>query len=218
MSASLQNGAWCWLAGMRVDADGCPRGYAAPGSGLRGLDALANAGEDGNWFGVVTDNGRKDGNPVVQQDGPNQGYLVSPSSLVDHSIADLGDPARYVDAEEVPYVSIPSDMLAGSHGGPLHVGDLAVVFYRGKAVAGIVADVGPRGKYGEASIAMAAAHGIPSSPRNGGCSSGVLYVVFPGSAATPAWPRSNEEIAEAALALFASWGGADFAARLAKSM
>lgn len=208
MSAREVNDAFCWLAGMRVDADGSPRAYAAPGSGQHGLDALGNAGEDGNWFGVVTDNGRKDGKPVVQANG----FLVSPSSLVDHSITDPANPARYVDAETVPYISIPSDMLAGSHGGPLHVGDLAVVVYRGKVVPCIVADVGPRGKFGEASIATAVACGIPSSPRNGGCSAGVLYIVFPGSAASPAWPRSNEDIAEAAMALFNNWGGVDLAA------
>jgi hypothetical protein len=37
------------------------------------------------------------------------------------------------------------------------------------------------GKYGEGSIALARALGIPSSPRNGGCADGVTFVVFPGS-------------------------------------
>lgn len=211
MGAKSVNGAVCWLAGMRVDADGCPRAYAAPGSGLRGLDALGNAGAPGDWFGVVTDDGKPTGRPIVQPSG----FLLSPSSLVDHTKA-AHDPARYVDAERVPYVSIPREMLV-SFGGPIHLGDLCVVFYRGRAVGGIVADVGPRGKYGEASIAMAAAHHIPSSPRNGGVERGVLYVIFNGSAASPAWPRAVEEFSAAALERFSTWGGADFAARVSRN-
>lgn len=213
MSTQTINGAVCWAGGMNVDADGCPHAYAPVGGALRGLDALGNAGSEGDWFGVVTDNGQKTGKPVVQKTGPWKGFLVSPSSLVDHSITDLADPARYVDAERVPYISIASDLLA-SKGGPLHVGDLAMVVYKGRTCAALVADVGPAHKYGEGSIALAAALGIPSSPRNGGCSSGVVYVCWPGTAATPAWPRSHDDIAASVADLFASWGGADYAASL----
>ena len=213
MRAQLIRGAYCWSGGLAVDADGCPYAYAPAGSPLRGLDLLANAGKPGDWFGVVTDNGKKTGKPIVQKTGAHAGFLVSPSALVDHTVNDLADPLRYVDAATVPYVSIPSEMLA-IHGGPLHMGDVAMVWRAGRVCAAIVGDDGPEKKYGEGSIALAKALNLPPSPRNGGCDAGVVYIVWPGSATTPAWPRTNEAIAAQANALFATWGGASSAAAL----
>src|SRR4051812_22059936 len=45
-----------WSSGMQIDADGCPRAYHPKNIGL---DWLANAGEPGNWYGLVTDDGLK---------------------------------------------------------------------------------------------------------------------------------------------------------------
>jgi hypothetical protein len=60
---------------MAIDADwangqtgGVPV-YAPRGFTPSPLDFLANAGEPGNWFGVVTDTNRPDGRPVKQKDG-----------------------------------------------------------------------------------------------------------------------------------------------------
>ena len=52
--------------GMMVDADGSPQAYHPPPDERKGLDNLADAGEPGNWWGIVTDNGKGSGNPVVQ--------------------------------------------------------------------------------------------------------------------------------------------------------
>src|SRR5215470_6261074 len=67
-------------AGMAIDADGAPTAYH-PVHG-RGLDNLANAGHQGNWYGVVTDTGQKNGKPVVQgSQDPAPGFYVSPTAL-----------------------------------------------------------------------------------------------------------------------------------------
>lgn len=54
----------------------------------------------------------------------------------------------------------------------------------GKSVEAVAADIGPRNKAGEASIAAARSIGIPSSPRTGGAESTViLYELWPGTPA-----------------------------------
>jgi RecA/RadA recombinase len=75
----------------------------------------------------------------------------------------------------------------------------------GKIVNAIYADVGPSNKIGEGSIALAEALGIPSSPRTGGVSSGIMYVVFPGSGNGK--PRLLSEINSEAEKHFNNWGG-----------
>jgi hypothetical protein len=187
-------------AGMSIDADGCPRAYKLDDTGL---DWLANARDGNDWIGVVTDNGKRTGNPVEQ--GPNDpypGYLISPTALCDARY-DRTDPRRYVDAEQVPYVSVPSDF------GSLVLGDLCMVLYADKRCAAIVCDIGPHRRFGEGSIALAAALGIPSSPRHGGVGDGVTYIIFAGSASIPPWPRAIEEFSAHAWGLFAYWGGTD---------
>lgn len=168
-----------WLSyqgGFNVDADGSPNAYAPPP--LKGLDFLANAGNaKTGWYGVVCD---AKGNPVVQgPSDPAPGFYVSPTALGDHSKA-ATDPARYVDSSTVPYISVPKDLIKA---GTVKLGDLAMVknLSNGKASPAIVGDAGPAKKYGEGSIALAVALGLPSSPRNGGCSEGILYVVFKGT-------------------------------------
>lgn len=192
-----------WQSGMAVDADGDPSAYHPNGGGD---DALGNAGGVGNWYGIVTDSGQPNGRPVVQGAyDPSPGFYISQTALVDHAKA-VTDPRRYVDSRSVPYVSIPSDALV-ARGGLLRIGDLAMVCYGSLRCAALVADVGPKGKWGEGSIALAKALGIPNSPRNGGASHGVTFVVFPDSAAAPAWPRSSDEIKNAAEDLFTAFGG-----------
>ena len=169
-----------WTSGMAIDADGAPNAYhPTPGTGL---DHLANAGTPGNWWGVVTDDGTANGTPVVQgPDDPFPGYYVSPTSLVDKTKG-VRDPRRYVDSTSIPYLALPPEMLASKLSGGAKLGDFAAVIDSAGDVAyAIVADVGPRGKLGEGSIALADALGIPSNPRRGGRASGLTYVVFPGS-------------------------------------
>jgi hypothetical protein len=75
-------GALVYRGGLMIDADGAPTAYGPDG---KGLDHLANAGKPGNWWGVVT----VDGKPVVQENG----YYVSTTSLEDKRFA-VTDPKR----------------------------------------------------------------------------------------------------------------------------
>lgn len=167
-------------AGLAIDADGAPNAYHPDG---KGLDHLANAGKPGNWWGVVTDDGTPKGAPVVQSGSdPFPGYFVSATALEDPA-RERTDPRRYVDSASVPYVVLPPQLLAPKRAKGPRLGDFAIVtnLANGKQVHAIVADIGPAGKLGEGSIALAAALGIKNSPKAGGVGSGVQYVVYPGS-------------------------------------
>lgn len=162
-----------WSSGMAIDADGSPRAYHPDDKS--GLDSLAAAGGPGRWWGVVTD---ANGQPVVQGPGqPAPGYFVSTTSF---TVAgrDKTDPGRYLDSERVAYIAIPPELTERLG---VRVGDLAQVSYQGRQAWAVVGDVGPRGKIGEGSIALAVALGIPSSARSGGVGSGVNYAVWVGS-------------------------------------
>jgi hypothetical protein len=175
-----------WEGGLNIDADGAYNAYA-PGNA--GLDYTANAGSDGDWYGVLVD---ADGHPVVQgPDDPCPGGFIATTALVDHSKA-VDDPRRYVDSNAINYLSIPRNAVA-DYG--LKVGDVGFAFCRktGQMACAVVADVGPRNKWGEGSIALARALGLPASPRNGGAEAGVVCVVFKGSGR--GWPRTNADIA-----------------------
>ena len=186
-----------YQGGMEVDADGAPNAYCPKGGGL---DAIKDAGHPGNWFGVETDTGEKDGEPFIQ--GPNDPCpecYVSGTALVDHT-KPRHDPNRYVNAAEVPYISVPRELK--------HlVGCLCVVLYKSFLSPGIVAEVGPEGKYGEASIMMAKVNDIPSSPISGGVEAGVTYIIFEGT--SKGWPRDYAEFSAAAQQFFEQMGGVD---------
>lgn len=202
MTPTVIDGALAYAGGLAVDADGCPTAYK-PGGG--GLDALGNAGHPGNWYGLVTDTGDPGGAPVVQgTSDPAPGYFVSQTALVDRT-KKRGDPRRYVDSLVVPYASVARDLLDR-----VALGDLGACLWRNALAGFVVAEVGPRGKYGEGSIALADALGVTGrgQVRGRGLSSGVAWVVFPGSRAQPAWPRDLAEFQAAALVLLEKWGGA----------
>ena len=188
------DGAICYRAGMRIDADGSPHAYNPNGGAL---DYLANAGTPGNWYGLVCD---ASGAPVVQ--GPLDlapGFYVSPTALADKSKATT-NPRRYVDSETVAYIAIPPELKTLG----VKLGDLCVVGYKNMCWPALVADIGPRKKYGEGSIKLAKQLSIPSSPRNGGVDAGVTYVIFPGTG--KGWPNPSFEVD--AMAKLDTWGGA----------
>ena len=191
-----------YTGGMAIDADGCPFAYH-PGGG--GLDAIGNAGHPGDYYGVVTDTGEPTGTPIVQGPGdPFPGGWVAQTALVDRTKS-RRDPGRYADAQTVPYASIARDLLHA----PLELGDVAVVGYRGIWCGAIVAEVGPAHKYGEGSIALADRLAIPpiGKVRGRGVDNGVTWLIFPGSAQTPAWPRTVADFQAQADALFEIFGG-----------
>jgi hypothetical protein len=168
------NGGVMFTAGMTIDADGAPNAY---GPKNRGLDFTANARGRGGWVALVTN---PKGRPVLQRTGPYRGYYVSTTSLQQQDIKDPRNPKKYLDATRIPYIALPPD-FAREFG--ISLGDLAVVVNveNGRTAYAIFADVGPRGKIGEGSIALANKLGIPSNPRHDSVLNGVTYLVFPGS-------------------------------------
>jgi hypothetical protein len=194
--------AFFYEAGFMIDADGAYHAYHR--DNRSGLDYLGNAGSPGNWWALVTDNGRSSGNPIVQSGSdPAPGFYISTTSLEDES-RDRRDPRRYVDAESINFFVLPGRLGLGAQ-----LGDFGVVV---RPAANdydyaIYADVGPAAKIGEGSIALAAALGIPSNPKTGGAGHGIIYIVFPGS--KKGWPLTQAQIDQHSSALFAAWGGLD---------
>lgn len=174
-----------WTAGLAVDADGSPHAYHPNDTGL---DSLANARTaTGRWVGIVT----LAGVPYIQgSSDPAPGYYVSPTALCDPRWPRT-DPRRYPDALVVPYLAIPPELTRLG----LRMGDVAWVRYRDAQCAAIIADVGPRGKLGEGSCALAIALGIDANPRRGGTSGGVSVTAWKASRTRQPWPRSVEGIA-----------------------
>jgi len=188
--------------GLMIDADGAYHAYHP--DGRSGLDYLGNAGRPGNWLALVTNNGEASGRRVIQTDtDPAPGFYVSTTSLEDPN-CDRKDPRRYVNAEAVNFIVLPGRLGLGAK-----LGDFAVVIRPATGVYdyAVYADVGPASKIGEGSIALAAALGVPSSPKSGGVAHGIVYIVFPGSA--QGWPLSQPEIDQYGAQLFARWGGLD---------
>jgi hypothetical protein len=192
------NGLITYEGGFAIDADGSPRAYGPKNTGL---DYTANAGSTGNWFGIVTDS---KGAPILQdKTQPYPGMYISPTALQNHSKA-VTDPARYVDSEKINYIAVSSDLVK-KYG--VRMGDLAAVYCRDTETlcSAVCADVGPRGKYGEGSLALASQLGINANARRGGCSSGIVTVIFLQSHSS--WPLSDDIIVELVSSLLEQAGG-----------
>jgi hypothetical protein len=164
---------------MTIDGDGGYRTYHENDDVA--LDYLANAGYPGNWWGVATDTGEADGDPVYQKNtDPCPGYFVSPTAY-EHVDYAHTDPRRYLDSETVIFSVTPPQLRELV--GPVVLGCRVRMenLENGAVTWGLVGDVGPKDKLGEASIAAAEALGIPSSPKNGGTSDHkILYTLIPG--------------------------------------
>lgn len=163
-----------FTSGMNIDADGSPRAYHPVADS--GSDHLANAGHKGNWWGIVTENGE----PVIQgKDDPAPGFYVSCTSLQD-AAKKLTDPARYVNADSVPYIVLPNNKILLAE---IKMGDIAKVknLRNGRTSYAICADTGSKDKIGEGSVFLARELGINASPKTGGIRDSISYVVFAGS-------------------------------------
>ena len=199
--------AFFFTAGMTIDADGAPRAYhpplpGRPGGAPPGLDDLRNAGRPGNWFGIVTN---AHGEPFIQrQSDPAPGFHVSATSLVQRGTFAARDPRRYVDASSIPFFVLPGPAL---HAGHARLGDFGAVWNpRTKKLAfAIFADIGPKTRIGEGSIALARELGIPDSPLTGGAARGIVYLVFAGSG--NGFARPLTQIRTNGKKLLERWGG-----------
>jgi hypothetical protein len=189
-------------AGLAIDADGSPNAYGPHG---KVLDALANAGYPGNWWALVTDNGKPTGTPILQrQTDPSPGLYVSTTALADPSLPSA-NPKRYVDSETVPYIVLPGHRQA-QLSPKLRLGDIALVANgkNGAFAYAIYADIGPQDQIGEGSIALAEALGVGSDPKRGNGASDIIYVVFPGTG--NGRPRTPTEIQGTGRTAFQAWG------------
>lgn len=174
-----------FTAGMSIDADGSPRAYHPVSDS--GSDALANAGHDGQWWGIITVKGR----PVVQgENDPAPGFYVSCTSL-EYPGKAVTDPGRYVNSDSIPYVVLPYNGMILKSALP---GDIAKVtnLRNGKSCYAVCGDTGPRDKIGEGSIYLAGQLGIDSSPRTGGVADSVYYEIYSGTHS--GWPYTRAEI------------------------
>jgi Fungal chitosanase of glycosyl hydrolase group 75 len=194
--------AFFFKSGLAIDADGAFRAYH-PNDRL-GLDSLAHAGHPGNWWALVTHNGKTSGHPVVQQrSDPAPGYYVSTTALYDPDNPNQSDPHRYVDAATVPYIALHPKALKYAR-----LGDFATVvnLQNQKVSAALVADETARNlSVGEGSIALAEALGVNSDPRYGGKDGAIVYLIYPSSGNGK--PRRVEDIVANSNRLFEMWGG-----------
>jgi hypothetical protein len=153
---------------------------------------------------LVTDNGKSNGQPVVQgKSDPAPGYYVSTTALYDAGNPNPRDPHRYVDALTIPYIVLHPKALKYAR-----LGDFATVanLQNGRVSAALVADVSaPDLPFGEGSIALAKALDIDSSPRDGGEDRSVAYVIYADSG--NGRPRPLAEIILRSKQLFDAWGG-----------
>ncbi len=93
---------------------------------------------------------------------------------------------RHLNAETLPYIVIPAaSRVWNPRAQGVRGGSVAAVVYRDRVQYAVVGDTGPRELIGEASYATARGLGIKADPRSGGADSGVTYIVFKGSRATP---------------------------------
>ena len=200
LSVIKSNGAILFTAGMTIDADGAPNAY---GPHNRGLDYTANARGAHGWVALVTND---DGRPVVQKRGPYRGFYVSTTSLQQADITNLRDPRKYINATKVPYIALPSDFAARFN---ISLGDLAVVINQanGRYAYAIFADVGPKGRIGEGSIALAKQLGIPANPRHDSVEAGIIYLIFPASALSSERGITARRVKSSAARLYHRWGG-----------
>ncbi len=165
---------------MRIDGDGANGQSSFPvyaPVGMPSLDYLANAGSGGDWYGVVTENGK----PVVQKSwDPAPGAYVSATSY-QHADRARTDPRAYVDANTVVYIVVPSHWRNQAKGVVLGCRATVLDTKTGRVVEAGVFDFGPKKSLGEGSIACAKLFGIPSSPKNGGTEEKrFVYSFWPG--------------------------------------
>ncbi|MGG4212916.1 glycoside hydrolase family 75 protein [Paenibacillus sp. FSL L8-0638] len=199
--------AFFYRSKLAVDADGSPFAYHPQN---KGLDDLRNAGQPGNWWGIVTNNLKPSGKPVIQKEGdPAPGYYVSSTALYDRSKSPK-DQNAYVNSGMIPYIVLPFEKSFGAV-----LGDMAIAYnvINDQWSFAVYADnyelkFGNLG-IGEGSIALAKRLGINPDPRKGGTGgkANVIYVVFPKSGKGNGIIPSVGDIEETGQKLLDRWGG-----------
>lgn len=167
--ANGQNGA---VAAYRVDNRGSE--HLANG-GMKIIGGRVQFAESWGKDIVLVQNGR----PLVLPGG-----IIPSRTAYRFKGKSENDPAAYVDAETIPYAVVSPLIRNRAKGVVLGCRAVMTNIVNGKTVEGVVADIGPRAKIGELSIAAARALGIPSNPRSGGTQDHIVrYELFPGTPA-----------------------------------
>lgn len=116
----------------------------------------------------------------VDGDGDPTNAFRDPCWQADTSLH--GPDGRAVNALTVPFGVVNPIVQAAVPG--IVLGCEGIASYRGKSVAFVVADVGPRKKIGEGSVRLAELLGMPRSAVTGGQEGGVVsWRFYPGKAA-----------------------------------
>ena len=169
----MEDGRVRFIADADIDADGANGQNGEPPAYMvdnKGTEHLANGGmgmRDGKvvgvkkWFKDIVI--CEDGQPKVFEGG-----VIASKTAYRLRGFSSDDPRAYVDSETVPYIVVPPIVITAVRGVVLGCRAVATNLRNSKIVEGVVADVGPRTKNGEVSIAMARALGLRSNPRNGG--------------------------------------------------
>ena len=171
-----------WEGEFTVDADGHPRCYGPKGT--KPLDYLGNAGSPGRWWGVATDNGRMDGEPIVQsRKDPAPDYYVSMTAYVNDGFY-YSDPRRYLHSGEVMFMVIPGNVRKAVQGVCKGCRGKVTDKQTGVSLYCVVGDIGPTNHLGEGSMALAQAFGLDPDPKKGGSSDAgrFVYECWPGVA------------------------------------
>jgi hypothetical protein len=109
----LPDEAFFTIGKISIDWDGDPMAYGdkTKHPAIRPHDHLANAGHNGNWWGVVTNTGTKNGTPIEQNGNapqqPHRHYMISTTKLVNTRYGER-DIRRWTDATKIPYVALPN--------------------------------------------------------------------------------------------------------------
>jgi len=184
---------------MTIDVDGSPQAYNPQDTGL---DALCSAGCAGHLSPDVIVFVK--GKPYIQKSAdPFPGYYLASTALTDGRFHDT-DFRRYVNAEKIPYISVPPNMLKY-----VRKGDIVFVHNKktNKNAFAIVADVGNNLHIGEGSVALADSLGVKilykkTKHQISGCDAingTVAYIIFKNTGTGK--PLTVEEIAERASAI-----------------
>ena len=117
----------------------------------------------------------------VDGDGDPTNHYNDPCWQADTSLH--GPDGKPVNALHVPYI-VANPIITAMVPGVV-LGCMGQVTFRGRTVQAVLADIGPRRKIGEGSIALARALGMHESPINGGMDGlAVDWKWFPGRPAT----------------------------------
>lgn len=157
-----------------------------------------------DWFALAVEpNGPREGRPCIQKSGEHAGFFVAQTAFAADPAKTVCDPAHWVSATAIPYVTRPGSQLT-PHG--VKKGDLALVHRRvagqDRVIVALVADSGPGTEVGEGSVALHTALGsLPQSgkPIPGTLSGGVTTIIFPGRRAKQPVNKASLEAERAGL-------------------